>query len=181
MNRGCEFFADALVERATGGLDPERAGRVDAHLAQCAECAASFRTIQALKGAPLAVPEGLEARLATAAVAAAAAERGRDMRGDAHAPGRDAKEARPRPRPRHVSWRPWALPLAAAAAAAAVWLGVGAPGIGNGNGHGADLVAFDEYDPWGAWPADGLLVAGQPMLSELSVEELEDLLRELES
>jgi hypothetical protein len=40
---------------------------------------------------------------------------------------------------------------------------------------------MDDTAPYGTWPADGLIVAGDPMLSELSLEELEYLLQELES
>jgi anti-sigma factor RsiW len=172
MNERCEFFMDALAERVTGGLEPDRRARLDAHLADCAECRDALRSVQALKAAPLVVPAGLEARIRSAVREVAAAPEGRPA---VHVDGARVS------RPRFGRWRPWALPLAAAAAAAGVWLGIGAPGMGRGEPALNGGLVFDEYDPYGAWPADGVFVAGQPVLSELSVEELERLLRELES
>jgi anti-sigma factor RsiW len=170
MSGGCEFYADALVERAAGTLDAERAARLNAHLAGCADCTAAWRAIRALKDAPLEVPAGLEDRIRRAAREAArpatVAAR-RTARADVH-----------RPRAR---WRPWALPLAAAAALVGIWIGLGGPGNGPAVAPDAALVWFDDYDPYGAWPAEGVIVAGDPLLSELSMEELEHLLQELES
>jgi anti-sigma factor RsiW len=163
MTTACEFYADAVVERAAGVLDPERASWLDAHLASCAECAAALRTVSALHASPLPVPDGLEARLRTA-VRAAAGQPGdtRAARGAFH-------------------WRAWALPLAAAAAAGGVWIASEAFGPGSDGGGETPLVAFEEYDPYGAWPAGGVFVAGQAALSELSTEELEHLLTEMET
>ncbi len=169
MNMGCEFFADALLERAAGVLEPERSARLDAHLADCEECGEALRTIAALKAAPLEVPAGLEDR-----VRSAVREAARPV-----APERAGGVISPQRRWRG-RWRPWAVPLAAAAAAVGIWLGVQAPDTSDVD-QAPDLVAFEEYDPYGDWPADGLFIADQPVLSELSVEELEYLLRELES
>jgi hypothetical protein len=58
---------------------------------------------------------------------------------------------------------------------------MGAPGTEPFSGVESTVAALDEYEPFGAWPADGLIVAGDPLLSELSVEELEALLREMGS
>jgi anti-sigma factor RsiW len=170
MTTGCEFYEDALVDRARGVLDPARAAWLDEHLADCAECAAGLRTVMALRSAPLAVPAGLEARLRRAVREAAL-------------PASPAPVAAvPEPAGhRAAPWRTWALPLAAAAALAAIWIGMGAPGTGTDDDVGTPVIVFEEYEPYGAWPADGLFVAGQPVLSELSIEELEHLLRELET
>jgi anti-sigma factor RsiW len=170
MSGRCEFYADALIERAAGALDGERAARLDAHLAVCPDCTASLATIRALQAAPLSVPAGLEGRIRAAVREAGASGVSSPVR-PAAAP---APERHGRPR-----WRIWAAPLAAAAALAALWIGIGLPGRSD---PAAEAVAvFDDYDPYGVWPADGLIVAGEPVLSELSVEELEWLLLELES
>jgi anti-sigma factor RsiW len=153
MNTGCEFHADALIERAAGALDEARGEHLDAHLAECPDCAASLETIAALRAAPLEIPAGLEARIRGAV-----------------APQRRAR----------ARWRPWAVPLAAAAALVVLWIGVGLPD-GNGTLADASLAVFEDYDPYGAWPADGLIIAGEPLLSELSVAELERLLEEMGS
>ena len=73
-------------------------------------------------------------------------------------------------------WRAWTLPLAAAAALA-VWLGANellAP-----DSAAPAVVDVAEYEPYGAWPASDGIVAGDLVLSELSVEELEALLEEM--
>lgn len=166
MSGRCEFFADALIERAAGALDGERATRLDAHLAECADCTASLATVRALQAAPLSVPAGLEARIRTAVR-------------EVGVPAAPHPNPPARQRPGRARWRLWAAPLAAAAALAALWIGVGLPGASD---QAADTVAvFEDYDLYGAWPADGLIVAGEPVLSELSVEELEWLLLEMES
>lgn len=166
MNTGCEFYADALVDRAAGRLEAGRNERLDAHLAECAECAASLDILGALRAVPLEVPTDLEARLQ-------AAVRRAGPRIVAADPGVRSLG--------RVPWRAWALPLAAAAALAGIWLGVGGPESLPGNGIEQTALALDETVPYGAWPADGVIVAGDPILSELSVEELEHLLQELES
>lgn len=166
MNTGCEFYADALVDRAAGRLETEREEWLDSHLADCADCAASLRALEALRAAPLAVPAGLEARVKAAVRDASAPTPAIDV---------GIRTAGSAP------WRAWALPLAAAAALVGIWLGVGGPDARPGNGDEVAVFAMDDTDPYGAWPADGLIVAGDPLLSELSVEELEYLLEELES
>jgi anti-sigma factor RsiW len=173
MRQDCGFYTDALVDRATGVLPADRAIKLDAHLASCADCAASFRVVGALAAAPLEPPVDLEARVREA------------VRQEANRLHREAAIlAVPRipvRRRRSGAWRPWALPAAAAAALAALWIGVGRPGTGPTATDPAGVVLFEEYEPYGHWPADGVFVAGQPVFSELSVDELERLLRELES
>ena len=171
MSTGCEFYGDALVELARGGLEPERVQRVEAHLAECEACRADLAVIRAVESAPAAVPEGLQSRIREA------------VRGGAErsAPVADAPGVRTRRAPVWHGWRPWALPVAAAAALA-LWLGA-AELVGPGAESGASDVAVEavEYDPYGAWPGSSGVVAGEVVLSELSVEELEALLEELDS
>lgn len=173
MSGRCEFYADAIVQRAVGALDGEGALRLEAHLAECSDCAAALATVQALRAAPVEPPAGLETRI-RAAVRDAGVSMARPGVTPASEPGAD------RERTGRARWWPWALPLAAAAALAALWLGVGVPDSPDDGLNGA-LAAFEDYDPYGAWPADGLFVAGEPVLSELSVEELERLLAEMET
>lgn len=164
MSRGCEFFSDALVDRAAGTLDTERDARLEVHLAQCPDCVDALRVVAAVRAAEPPVPEGLEARIRTAVRSAAGA----------------ADAADPRPAPGRRDWRPFALPLAAAAALVGIWIGVGMPGTGPQTSPETALAAAGELDPYGAWPAGGTFVAGEPVLSELSIEELERLLEEME-
>jgi anti-sigma factor RsiW len=166
MNTGCEFYADALVDRAAGRLEAERLERLDAHLTGCAECVASLEVLEALRDAPLEVPADLEGRVQ------AAVRQARDRPAGAGAALRSLGQ---------TPWRAWALPLAAAAALTGIWLGVGGPDGHWGNGADPAVFAFEESEPYGAWPAEGIIVAGDPLLSELSLEELEHLLEELES
>ena len=170
MNTGCEFYSDALVDLAAGTLEPERAERVEAHLATCSDCRSALAVIQAVRRAPTPVPEELEARLRAA------------VRDDASAPAPAVRlERRQSPGP-GWRWRPWALP-AAVVAAVAVWLGgnrVLAPDAPAADE--AEMAEVDtEYPPYGAWPASNGMVAGDVVLSELSVEELEALLEEMDS
>ncbi|NIP78216.1 MAG: hypothetical protein GWM90_03045 [Gemmatimonadetes bacterium] len=168
MSTGCEFYADALADLAAGRLGPVEAGRVEAHLAVCSDCREALDVIRTLRAAPVDLPDRLEARIRRAVRAG-----GAPAAGPAD-PGRH----RNRKGLRH-GWRPWALPLAAAAGLAA-WLGVGQL-VGPTGVPEEELEVTAEYDPYGAWPASDGVVAGEPVLSDLSVEELEALLEELES
>jgi anti-sigma factor RsiW len=175
MSRGCEFYADALTDRAAGALDQERAARLDAHLAGCPDCSSALETVRALRAAPLEIPAGLETRIRRAVREAARPEvQPIDVGAGAASRGVRAPHAF------HAGWRRWALPLTAAAALAALWIGVGLPG-GPDTPDDPPLAVFEDYDPYGAWPADGLIIAGEPLLSELSMDELERLLQEMES
>jgi len=182
MSSRCEFYGDALVEHAAGLLDAEGAARLEAHLADCPECADTLRVIATLRTAPAPVPGDLEARIRSAV---------RDVTGTTDTGGEAASRTVTAGAPgarqlasAHRRWarlRPLTLPLAAAAAMAGLWIGVGMPGTGTTDPAGPSLAFLDDYDPYGAWPADGLIVAGDPLWSELSVEELEHLLEEMES
>jgi anti-sigma factor RsiW len=175
MSRGCEFYADALTDRAAGALDRERTARLDAHLAECPDCSKALETVRVLRAAPLEIPTGLETRIRNAVrEAARPAVQPIDVGAGA------ASHVARAPHTFRAGWRRWALPLAAAAALAALWIGVGIPGVQD-TPEEPPLAVFEDYDPYGAWPADGLIIAGEPLLSELSVDELERLLQEMES
>lgn len=178
MSTGCESYADALVERARGRLEVGRARQVEAHLETCGDCRAALAVIEAVQRAAVEVPDGLEARL-QAAVRGPAHSAGPAAVPDAGDPVR-AGVASERPARTPTGRWPrrgaWALPLAAAAALA-IWLG--AELLGPPNGESAGEVAA-EVEPYGAWPASDGVVAGELVLSELSVEELEALLEEME-
>jgi anti-sigma factor RsiW len=168
MSTGCEFFADAIVEHAAGRLDAERRARVEAHVASCQDCREALEVIRALRSAPLAVPEDLEARLRAAVAPVAPAPR----RPEAASPPVPFRRSR-------RSWRPWALPLAAAAGLAVAGLGIGQL-VSTGPESNGDLELAAEYDPYGAWPGSDGVLAGESVLSDLTEEELEALLEEME-
>ncbi len=181
MNTGCEFFEDALVEHAAGGLTGERARAVAEHLDACADCRGLLGTMQAVRRAEVPVPGDLEARI-QAAVHEAVDAAARLPREEGSRPVRTIDPRRVRS-PRPSMRTRWLLPLAAAAALALVWVGIGEYREGARAGSGgstAPSVAVEEYAPYGAWPASDM-VAGDPLLSELSTEDLERLLEEMES
>jgi hypothetical protein len=197
MSTGCEFFADDIVERAAGRLDGGRARRLDRHLAECADCAATVDVVASVRAAPVPVPGDLEARVRAAVAAAQAggeATRQAPGAGEETGPGaaldapvrpaRAADRTGPVRTRRTAGWRPWAVPLAVAAAAAVVWLGVEAgeadPGAGTEGAPGVGTL-LETDSPYGAWPAADGTVAGDPLLSDLSEEDLERLLEDMES
>lgn len=176
MSTGCEFYGDALVELARGELEPGRAERVEAHLETCDACRAELAVIRAVRQSRAPVPEGLDARIRTAvAERLAVGARGADR----------ATGSTPRPvagsrsRSPWQGWRVWALP-AAAAAALTLWVG-GSLIVPDGSGPPATTTELTaEYDPYGVWPTADGVVAGDVVLSELTVEELEALLEEMQ-
>ena len=180
MSTGCEFYGDALVDLARDELEPGRRERVQAHLATCGACRADLAVIRAVQGSPAPVPEGLDARIRRAV-----AERKADGAEPAADPGvESATGPRPVVTQRSQSpwsgWKVWAVP-AMAAAALTLWVG-GTLVLPTGTPEPrqpTDLAT--EYDPYGVWPASDGVVAGEVVLSELTIEELEALLEELES
>ena len=170
MSEGCGFYGDALVDLERGRLGGERARRVERHAAGCAECRDALEVIRVVRRRPAPVPAGLEGRI-RAAVRRATREPEEAV--PTGSPSAGSKSAW------RVGRRVWALPLAVAAALA-IWLGGGLTGTDTDAGDAsADVVT--EYDPYGSWPATDGVVAGDVVLSELSVEELEALLEEMES
>ncbi len=181
MNDGCDFYSDALADLALGHLEADRRARLEAHLAGCPECRHRLQVTKDVGRSRVPVPDGLEARL-RAAVRDAAGEgvqAGMDIGPD----GGGARGRGARGGGRGVSLRRWVPHLAAAAVLAALWIGVTSDGGERGPAPGpeVDVAVEAEYAPYGTWPASGEVVAGELVLSELSVEELESLLEEMES
>ena len=176
MSTGCEFYGDALVELARGELEPGRAERVEAHLETCDACRAELAGVRAVRESPAPVPEGLDARLR-----AAVAERlDSGARGAERSTGSTPRPvAGSRPRSPWQGWRIWALP-AAAAAALTLWVGGALVLPSDGGGPTETTALTAEYDPYGVWPTADGVVAGDVVLSELTVEELEALLEEMQ-
>jgi len=156
---------DLLPELAAGRLDDEAARRVEAHVEDCPECAAELDVLWALDGARPVVPAGLEDR-----VRAAVHE---EMRQAA------APVIRLEPRRRSWIWSPW---VAAAAAAVVAVLG-GTLVLGGGDEPlpaETEILALETEAPYGSLPGTSGDLAGVAMLDDLSEEELEQLLVELE-
>lgn len=186
MSTGCEFYSDALADKALGRLEPGRAEPVERHLETCQECRDALGVMRQVRSTPIPVPEGLEARL-QAAVRGAMADSGRAAAETRPGPVADTGRRGPGRGavvPVGMGFRRrWALPLAAAAVLAALWFGVGpdGPSSTEADPDAGSVVTVEEYEPYGSWPASGDVVAGELVLSELSVEELERLLEEMES
>jgi anti-sigma factor RsiW len=177
MSTGCEIYADALAERAVGRLAGEEARQLADHLAGCAECRRTLAAARAVRGARFPVPEGLEERIRAAAREELAARAPAEPGGRA-APMIELRKARSgRAMRRTPAWA-WGLPLAAAALAT-VWIGLGGPD--GGSVEPTVDVASEEVEPFGGWPGADGMVAGDPLLSELTVDELETLLEDMGS
>lgn len=175
MSTRCEFHGDALAELAAGRLAPAREGPLREHLSACAECRADLEALRAVASAAAAPPAGLEARIRVAVREAAAGGSGASELGSG-----EERIVRGAGRPRPAAWRPWALPLAAAAALAAIWVGVVDRGPSAAEPDEEATLAADTYAPYGTWPADGPEVAGEPVLTGLSADDLELLLEEMQ-
>lgn len=153
MMEVCGRVRDHLPELVRGGLAEADAAQVSTHVEACAECAAELRIVQALRAHEVAVPAALEDAVA------GAVERGRRQ-------------------PRRVSRG--RLAMAATVGFALVTASLldrpsGEPPETDGAIAGDALTAP-------VWPAvDEPLMRDGPALYQLSVEELETLLEELES
>lgn len=160
MSERCERIVDRLPALAAGRLVGSALDDVRQHVATCAACAQELALIRALAAHEVPVPDGLEARVRTALRSAPSGPR-------------------------------WASPGRLAMAATVVFALVTA-GLLNGR-NGADPrvavdtpadVAAEEGEDLAAppWPSvDEPLMRGGPALYQLSVDELETLLKELES
>ncbi|MGK7311399.1 MAG: anti-sigma factor family protein [Candidatus Longimicrobiales bacterium M2_2A_002] len=176
MSTGCECYGDALVDLVRGELEPGRAERVEAHLETCDACRAELAVVRAVRQSPAPVPDGLDARIRTA-VAERLAVGARAAGGSIESTPRPV--AGPRARSPWQRWRIWALP-AAAAAALTLWVGGALVLPSDGAGPTATTEPTAGYDPYGVWPTADGVVAGDVVLSELTVEELEALLEEMQ-
>jgi anti-sigma factor RsiW len=151
----CETVRDELPAMLDGRLDSSERRAVAAHLEVCAECRAEADVLAMLRRQTVAVPPGLEERVKEAV-------------------RRQAGRARRAPS--------WAL---AAAAAAAVLLGGvlllrhtgGDPLLGDPE---AVAIAAGMLQPFADLPESNGLLAGGLQLDDLSTEELQLLLTELD-
>lgn len=163
---------DLLPDYAAGRLDVVTARGVEEHLAACHTCAAELELVRAIAAGREPVPAGLETRVRTAMNAAMDARAGHEE---------PTPVIRLQGRGRGWSWllSPWTGVVTAALVA----IVAGAIVFGGGPGTtaaDADLMALGETAPYGALPgADGQL-AGMALLDDLSEEQLEELLGELE-
>lgn len=149
----CDEIRDLMPALEAGALPADEAQRVEHHLEACAACGDERAVVRLVRAAPTELPPGLEARI------------GRAVRQGA------VSAARPR-----------AMPSFAVAAGIAFVLLTGSLMMRTG------ILPFDEgEEAAGAevtlgWPhvSDPILRTA-PVLSDLTVEELESLLAELES
>lgn len=161
---GCDSARDLAPEWVRGALEPGAAREVAAHVAACDDCAAEANVVRALLGAPVDVPAGLHERIILAVG-----------------------------RPAAPWYRGHGRAVALAATAAGVLLlgrsvldrepGDAAPGgapvpVAEASG---SVLGEALAPPYSGWPgADGVL-AGSVVLQDLSDDELELLLQEMDS
>jgi anti-sigma factor RsiW len=152
-NLNCEYVRDVYPDALHGKMEPELAQRVREHVASCEECAAECALVATLHGHGEAVPSGLHERVLTALT---------------------------QPKPRSVI-NPAYLAVAATVAVALI----------------GGAILFDAERPSsssqqkppvarsalhvGAVGVDATMLSGKSSLEDLSVEQLEKLLGEMES
>lgn len=152
----CQELADRLPDWAAGRLAEDEAARVAAHVDGCADCSAQASVLGALFVSRPQAPAGLGERITLAARA----------------------QARSMPRGER---RPWRRPAWALSAAAVLVLAVGTtllrqPSQPTTTASVLGEVVLDESQ---VWIADDGMVAGAPVLDDLSDEALATLVEEL--
>lgn len=157
----CAWVADRLPDLEAGTLAAAEAGAAEAHLRSCAACRAERDVVLTVRGARPTAPLGLAAAVLAALDAPAARQSG--VR-------------------RLPSWTYGARPLLAAAAVTVFLVG-GVLWLGDGELSDDELLADAsvEAPAVAALPGEDGLLAGAPVLADLSEEELELLLEELET
>ena len=169
----CEMTTDLLPDLASGALDHATAAALHAHIAACAGCAAEWRVVHSVRASAMAVPADLEAGIA-AAVARASAQGG--SRGGAAGlrVGRGRASGSRVPR--------YAMAAAVACALFGGILAVQQLGDPASTGPADDPVAAPAIGSAPAFPVTtDPLVGNQSAVSELSAEQLEALLTEMDS
>jgi hypothetical protein len=169
----CRRVRDVLPERVRLALDAETAAWVDAHVSRCAACATELALVAAVTRATPSPPRELSSRVAAALREASGVE------GYERAPGGAAAAAPMRAGGKRLAW--------AVAAAATVVLAVGTSVTLRERRperpSEAELwQAFLEERTPPPWTADDGLVAGAPVLVDLSQftdEDLELVLEEM--
>lgn len=169
--RNCQETRDLLPELTAGALPPDVAEEVREHLAGCTACAEEARAVGILLAARPEVPEGLAERIQ----GALRTELG------ASTPSEISKVPEKRIVPlRHRRLAPaWALSAAAVVVLSLgigiVWDGESIPDVGSD----PVQVVMEEELPE-SWLWDDGMVAGGPVYDDLSDEDLEALIQELE-
>jgi anti-sigma factor RsiW len=151
----CETVRDILPEHVRGELDGTANAAVEAHLAHCTACGTEAALVVLLARTRPVAPAGLEARIVGAVRT---------------------------PKPRRVMWIPSRAAMAAAAAGVLLTGGLLLRQAGEPASAVPQVSLVEEAVLHGAltWMAEPLL-SGGPALHELSLDELEALLMELES
>jgi anti-sigma factor RsiW len=165
----CDSVRDLLPQHASGGLGTLDADRVRTHLAFCTECRAEAELVELIQSTLDPLPDGFEARVLAA------------VHQNAIRPVGAPSPATPRTR----TVRQWPVPFALAATIAAAVVGgvvvlerAGARLTGNDTAFDSDAPGMSILS-WAA--ADDAMLHGGTVLQELTVEELEQLLEELDS
>jgi anti-sigma factor RsiW len=151
-NLNCEYVLDVYPDVLSGKADAALAQSVRAHIASCDECRADAAVIEAIRAQPMSVPAGLHERVLHAA-------------------------AQPQPR-----WRIGRGELAMAATLAVALIGgaiimqtqIPSPTINT-------PVTAQSPHSIGAVGVEDAMLTGKTSLDDLSVEQLEKLLGEIES
>lgn len=150
----CETTRDLLPLLPLRRLDAAAAAAVDVHVARCDECAAELRLVITLQQTLASVPPGLEARVIGA-----------------------VRRVTPSRR-----WNPGRLAMAATLAAALIGGSVVFERTGYLQNDAAPMISLETGTSSVSWDAEHHpLLHGGSTLQELSVEELELILAELES
>ena len=155
----CAEVVDRLPDWVAGRLDASSAARLSAHVAACARCAAEAELVRGLRAARPIAPAGLASRIADAARADVGRARGSAVR----------RRLAPA----------WAL-----SAAAVLVLAVGTSVLMDrsetpAEPEATEMAGLTVDDDAGVWIADDALVAGAPVLEELSDDDLAALLEEM--
>jgi predicted anti-sigma-YlaC factor YlaD len=153
MKISCENVRDLLPELLSDQLDAVTSATLRAHIARCAECEAEYAVASLVAESRLAVPRGLEQRVVAAAVV------------------------------RRVSY--WTRGRMAAAASIAVALIGGSTWLSQllpPRGSVVTQPAVEVAAPGGGFiGVDDAFMSGTSSLGDLTVEELQKLLVEMES
>lgn len=157
----CDAVLAVLPDWILGSLPEQDAAAVSTHVATCGECGREAALIRAVRGAKPEVPPGLESRIQ-------AALRVDPVVGDS-APTRPRHWWPPQPR-----WGLAAAVLVLALGTAVIWPQVRGPLPVAPAGSLDDDALLAE-----GWGTDRGIVAGVPVIEELSDEQLLALLQEL--
>ncbi|MBI4409681.1 MAG: zf-HC2 domain-containing protein [Gemmatimonadetes bacterium] len=154
MKRPCDEIRDVLPTVVSGRAEPATEQAVQAHLAGCEACRAEAELIALLRRHPVAVPNGLEEQVLLAAAG---------------------------PRQRRAS-RGF-LPQLVAVAAAVVLTVLGIRLVRVAEPEPSPVAGFMDtpFQAFGPWAGSGAFTPGSVVLEELTEEQLELLLAEMES